>query len=124
MKIRLNSVRHIYKERTPDCSFLPNINYELRHLEHSYPDLPNCLTSNIPGSEILERPATLATVSFSYGQPEKTVQHDNEVERRMHVEANVLAAWEAQHGCTLSQSAKKAAGIMDTILDREGSESP
>lgn len=124
MEARLDSFRRSYKERSQECSYLPNVNYELHHLQLSYPDLPSCLTSNIPSSEIIERPAILAAFSFSYGQAKKKVIHDNEIKRRMHVEATVLADWEAQHGCTLSQSAKKAAGIVDDNLDREGSESP
>jgi len=114
----LDSFRHYYYEApSPEWSYLPNITFELRHLELSNPDLPNCLTSNISGAEILERPTTLAQFWFSYDQAEKNVRYDDEVQRRIRVEATVLAAWEAQHGCTLSTSAKKAAGIVDSILD-------
>ena len=124
MNICLDSFRHYYEEPSPEQSYLPDITFELGHLELSYPDLPSCLTSSIPDSEILERPAILAKFRFTYGQAEQNVRYDDEVKRRMHVEAAVLAAWEAQHGCTLSKSAKKAAGIVDEILDREGSWSP
>lgn len=111
MDICLDSFRHYYEEPSPERSYLPDITFELSHLELRYPDLPSCLTSNIPDSEILERPAILAKFWFTYRQAEKNVRHDDEVKRCIHVEAAVLAAWEAQHGCTMSKSVKKAAGI-------------
>lgn len=112
--------RHYYQNPSRERSYEPNTDFELHHLGLGYPDLPSCLTSNIPNSEILQRPAILAAFSVSYGRVKKEVRH-RQVKRRTRVEATVLAAWESQHGCTLSQSAKKAAGIVDKILDRDSS---
>jgi hypothetical protein len=91
----------------------PHITVEIQHLDLSFPNLPSCLALNVPGCEILEQSETLATFQYSHGYEVMRTRFDNDIERRMHVEAAVLNAWEAEYGCTLSKSAKKAAGIVD-----------
>lgn len=108
---RLHYLRFYYEERFPQYSNLPNVTLELRHLKLDFPNLPSCLISKNPGFEILERNAILGTFWLSWGHPEKKMKYEDELGQRAYVEAAVLTAWEAQHGCTLSESAMKAAGI-------------
>ena len=100
-----------YEEMCPQNSNLPNITLELRHLELDFPNLPSCLTSEIPDFEILERTAILGTLWLSYGLVEEKMKYEDEIERRTYVEAAALTAWKAQHGCTLSESALKEADL-------------
>lgn len=100
-------------QRCHQVSNSPNVTLELRHLELDFPNLPSCLTPEIPGSEILERSAVLGTFWLSYGHAEKKVKYEDKLKKRTYVEAAVLTAWEAQHGCTLSESAKKGFGISE-----------
>jgi hypothetical protein len=120
MELYLEDCRDEYVRPFIKHSFLPDITVELRHLDLNYSDLPSCLTPNIQGSDILEEPATLATFCYSYGCMEKKTKYQAVVDQRCRVEYEVLEAWEAQHGCTLTKSAKRAAGIDDDDSD-EGS---
>lgn len=107
----VDCLRLLCEARYTRLSNLPNNTLEIRHLELDFPNLPSCLTSDIPSSDILKRTAILGTFWLSLGHGEKHMKYEDELEQRTYVEAAVLTAWEAQHGCTLSESAMKAAGI-------------
>jgi hypothetical protein len=121
MEVYLNDYPYQYEQSNMDCSRLPNVTIELRHLDLNYSNLPSCLTPDVPGSDILKQPATLATFCYSYGCKEKKTKYQAVIDQRCHVEFAVLSAWEAQHGCTLSKSAKRATGIDYDESDEEGS---
>ena len=104
----LAGYRCLYEMGDPEISHLPDLTFEMRHLDLNFPGLPSCLTPNIADFGILQQPATLAAFYYSYRCRGMIWQNWTEVNRRCHVELSVLNAWEAQHGCKLSKSAKTA----------------
>jgi hypothetical protein len=75
--------------------------YELRYEGLTYPQPDRLLELGVPNIGILDAPVTLA----SWNQASLTELIDRrELEQRLRVEAAVLGAWKAKHGCSLWES--------------------
>lgn len=90
-----------YFQRLSIFRALPVGKYEIRYqgLKHPHPDKLREL--QVPNIDILDAPITLVT----WNKALQTEQVDRrELEQHLRVEAAVLEAWKAKHGCSLWES--------------------